>query len=498
MSETRPAYLFAMKKWIYFLFIMTIVSFSGQAQFGSFGVTDARSLGMGNTYNATTYDLYAIGKNPGLFANKGGKHKVSIIFPNLTAQQYGIGQVLNTFDYYSENKLNSDGLISLDEEKFRLAIDNNGLMFIDMLLGFFSAAYHPNERIGSFGFTMSDYMTGYMKLPDVILEINYGTEVPDGNFSFDEFSFKAWWIRSYAISYSRYVYKDENIYRSKPGLIRNISAGITSKYVMTYAYTDIGLSANVNYSTATQTLSGNYQAHAIYSFSEDLEIANTFHQGNNDPPPGFMKLKPAGKGFGFDIGAGAELRKGWILGLAITDLGSINWTGSAKTADFEGYIDISGVIDNETIDSISHDIKLVKETRKDFRTPMPTTLRLGVALEFEKMINRFPGELMVGFDYNQGLNDQPSNYLASRFSIGFQYRYKPKWPILIGGYSYDLLDIGRGAIGLGYDTWFVDVYVSTIDIFSIVSGGPRFSASLVARWKIFSGIGKKRAPECYE
>ena len=479
-----------------FMLFAAILSVTVNAQYGSFGVTDARSLGMGNTYNATTYDLYAIGKNPGLLAKKGGEFKVSFIFPNLTAQQYGYREALSTFDYYSTNKLKSDGLISLDKEKFRVAIENNGIMFVDMLLGFLSASYHPNERIGSFAFTMSDYMTGYMDIPDVILDVNYGTEIPDGSFSLDNFAFKAWWIRTYAISYSRYLYKDQSLYRDKPGFIKNISGGITTKYVMTYAYTDIGLSASVNYSTATQTLSGDYQAHAIYAFSEDLEIANSFNQGNEDPPPGFMKLKPAGRGYGIDIGAGAELRKGWILGLSVTDIGSINWTGSAKSSDFNGYIDISGVIDHETIDSLSHEINLVRESEEDFRTPMPTTLRLGVALQFEKMFMRFPGELLVGFDYNQGLNNQPSNFTAPRFSLGFQYRYKSKWPILIGGYTYDLLDVGRGAIGLGYDTWFVDVYVSTIDIFSIVTGGPRFSASLVARWKLFSGHQKNKGPDC--
>jgi len=475
-----------------------ILSISSSAQFGSFGVTDARSLGMGNTYNATTFDLYAIGKNPGLLANKGGEHKVAIIFPNLTAQQYGISEALSTFDYYTTTKMRESGLVSLNKERLELAINNNGLIFLDMLLSFFSASYHPSERIGSFAFSMSDYMTGYLKIPTVILDVNYGVEVPDGGFSLENFAFKSWWIRTYAISYSRYIYKDKSLYRNNPGLIKNISAGITSKYVMTYAYTDIGLSAQLNYSTATQTLSGDYQANATYSFSEDLGIANTFHQGNTnpDPPPGFMKLKPAGKGYGFDIGAGAELRKGWILGLAVTDLGSIKWSGRATTSDFDGYIDVSGVIEYEDIDSLSHNISLVREKSESFKTPMPTAIRLGVALKFEEMFKRFPGELMVGFDYNQGLNNQPSNFTAPRFSIGFQYRYKPQWPILIGGYTYDFLDVGRGALGLGYDTWFVDVYVSTIDIFSIVTGGARFSASLVARWKLFSGHQKNKGPDC--
>ena len=79
---------------ILFLLLSTVL----HAQFGSYGVTDARSLGMGNTYNATSYDLYAIGKNPGLLIKNDAPCKVTFIFPNLTAQQYGITQTLQAFD----------------------------------------------------------------------------------------------------------------------------------------------------------------------------------------------------------------------------------------------------------------------------------------------------------------------------------------------------------------------------------------------------------------
>jgi len=177
-----------MQKWLHFLIIIVACSFSVQSQNGSFGVSDARSLGMGNTYNATTFDLYAIGKNPGLLSLRDGNYKVSIIFPNLTAQQYGIAEALESLDYYSTNKLRSDGLITLNNEKLKVAIDNDGKMFLDMLLGFFSIAVHPNDRIGSFAFSMSDYMTGYMYIPSIILDVNYGTDVPDGSFSFDNFN----------------------------------------------------------------------------------------------------------------------------------------------------------------------------------------------------------------------------------------------------------------------------------------------------------------------
>lgn len=479
------------------IILLLLLAYTGRSQFGSFGVTDARSLGMGNTYTATTYDLYAIGKNPALLSKRDDNCKVTIIFPNATAQHYGVDNTLSTFDYYSSNKLGEDGLVSINKEKFKLAIENNGKLFVDGLLGFFSIAYHPNERLGSFAFSMADYLTGYMDVPDVILEVNYGADIPDGRFSLDNFEFKSWWIRTYALSYSRYLYGGQSIYNSSPPLIRNISAGVTGKYVLAYTYTDIGLSANVNYSSATQTLSGSYQAHAAYAFSDDLDILNSFDRNPGQKPPGFLSLSPAGRGFGIDIGGAAELRKGWTVGLAITDIGNIWWKGSARESDFEGYIDISGVIEYETIDSLAAGIQLVREKSEDFSTFMPTALRIGVALDFEEMFARFPGKLKVGVDYNQGLNNQPSNYTVPRFSTGFEYSYKPKWPILIGGYTVDFLGINRLALGLGYKTWLVDVYVSTIDLTEMVSGGDRFSASLVARWKIGCGWAKNRVPECY-
>ncbi|MEE4257790.1 MAG: DUF5723 family protein [Bacteroidales bacterium] len=484
-----------MRVYLTLIFNVTLL-ITALGQYGSYGVTDARSLGMGNTYNATSFDLYAIGKNPGLLAKNDANCKVTFIFPNLTAQQYGIGRALSTFDYYTTNRLQSDGLITINEEKFKVAMENNGKLFVDGLVGFFSAAYHHSERIGSFAFSMSDYLSAFLDVPDVALDINYGGEVPDGSIEFNDFNFKSQWIRTYALSYSRYIYRDKSLHRNDPGFFKSISAGLTAKYVLTYAYTDIALDARMDYSSATQTLTGNYSAQAIHSFSPDIGKANAFIQDDREPR-GFLAMRPAGKGYSFDVGGAAELKNGWVIGVAVTDLGRINWKGSAKKSKFEGYIDISGAIDNETIDSIAAGISLDNETQESFTTPMPTAVRLGVALNVEDMFKRFPGELLVGVDYNQGLNNQPSNSKRSRFSVGFQYRFRPKWPILIGGYTYSLIDSGRGAVGLGYSNWLFDVYISTIDLADIVSGGDRFSASLVARWKLFCGHARNKAPECF-
>ena len=130
---------------------------------------------------------------------------------------------------------------------------------------------------------MTDYVTGYMDIPAVILDVNYGSEVPDGSFSLDDFTFKAWWIRAYGLSYGRVLYRDKSLYRDNPGFFKRITGGITAKYILTYAYTDIGLSANASYSSLDQTLRGSYQARAIHAFSDDLTSANAFEQDSEQP-----------------------------------------------------------------------------------------------------------------------------------------------------------------------------------------------------------------------
>ena len=53
----------------YIISILLIAAFSfttAAAQYGSFGVSDAQSMGMGNVHNAFGYGIMSVGKNPAL------------------------------------------------------------------------------------------------------------------------------------------------------------------------------------------------------------------------------------------------------------------------------------------------------------------------------------------------------------------------------------------------------------------------------------------------
>ena len=70
-----------MKKIYMTLVFAALTVFSVYAQYGSVGSTDARSMGMGNTHNATAGGIYAIGINPANLLNDNSFISFSTILP---------------------------------------------------------------------------------------------------------------------------------------------------------------------------------------------------------------------------------------------------------------------------------------------------------------------------------------------------------------------------------------------------------------------------------
>lgn len=91
---------------ILFILCFFLFFFSAEAQYGSFGLTDARQLAFGNTYASNSRELYAAGKNPSLLAYREHDRKIDFLFPNLSARAYNIIEVSNFFnDYFSQKPI---------------------------------------------------------------------------------------------------------------------------------------------------------------------------------------------------------------------------------------------------------------------------------------------------------------------------------------------------------------------------------------------------------
>ena len=451
--------------------------FLSQAQFGSYGLTNARNIVLANTYTANSYGLFSVGVNPGLLNKNPGGEEISVLFPNLTARGYGVSRTLASFNYYA-GVIEEKAINSLDEEEVLEALEEGGTSSFSAIVGFFSAGVKPSEEIGTFAFTITDYIAAYLHFPGFVVDALNNNKPLDGSISLEEFTYKTWWIRSYGLSYSRRIYHnpDGNIFQS-------ISGGASIKYYNGFVYQDIMINASAASSTQDTILTASFDATSRSSFSSDLTFLNIFQSGGKTPD-NFLFPKAAGKRMGFDLGFSAELNKGITIGLAMTDIGKLEWSSNAGTRNIEASFAILGDIDETLIDSISSDASVSERNSGAFMVPLPTALRAGIAVQFNELFKKFPGQMRLAFDFNKGLNNEPSNSLKPRYSFGLEYQPGIKAPILLTGVTYDQRNETSWAMGLGYNAKFMEFYISTIDMVSLIKGKEIFSISAVFVWKI--------------
>ena len=215
-----------MKRSIKYLYAFTLfcLPFIGQAQFGSYGLTNARNIGLANTYTANSYGLFSVGVNPGLLNKNPDGEEISILFPGLTARGYGVSKTLSSFNYYA-GVIEDKAINRLSSDEILESLTEGGTISFSAVIGFFSIGIKPSEEIGTFAFTMTDYIAAYLHFPGFVPEA-LNNHIPlDGSLSLEEFTYKTWWIRSYGLSYSRRIYHnpDGNIFKS-------ITGGASLKY----------------------------------------------------------------------------------------------------------------------------------------------------------------------------------------------------------------------------------------------------------------------------
>lgn len=140
-----------------------------------------------------------------------------------------------------------------------------------------------------------------------------------------------------------------------------------------------------------------------------------------------------GKGFGFDMGSTFHLATGTTLGIAATNMGSINWTKNvtqinASTLDSLRY---SGATDfqvyNQANQLFTGNTDLIKATALSrYSTNLPSQLRIGMSQDLFKVIH-------FGFDIVLPLNKSAGNIQQPLFALGGEFKLK-QWTIG-SGYS---------------------------------------------------------------
>lgn len=451
-------------------------------QFGSSGTVDARSIGLAKTYTSTATGIYSIGINPAnLSRMEEGEVELSTIIP-LPFISFHSGT-----DFLSVNQLNyyfggvngkARVLTETDKKNFNDLFSDGGFVFANFSTTLFSFAWKPGIEEGIFAFSISDFAGGNFTVPQAIVDLGLNGNQPEKKYDFNDEKFKSWWIRNYGISYSReFQLEPEN-------WLRSISAGISFKLVHGYYYAGIE-KINSNLATGTyNVIQGSADMLGYSAFADGFGVKYDFdsldHEANFS-----LFMPPAGKGLGFDFGLSFLLEDNLFFSLALTDIGSINWTKNAAKFKAVGEFLIDDLTNQLQLDSLKDKFTGNAERIESFSTGLPTALRLGFAYFLNDEENFLPGTLLLGLDYNQGFNDLPGNSKTSRISFGFEWKPADWIPYFRSGISLGGTDGFAWAFGLGMYAGIIEFNFATSYFQTIVSPNStkQISFAVGSKWK---------------
>ncbi|MCB0763795.1 MAG: DUF5723 family protein [Flavobacteriales bacterium] len=209
------------------------------------------------------------------------------------------------------------------------------------------------------------------------------------------------WYREFNLSYGKAVVRNEDV---------EIDLGVGFKYLVGIGIVDIR--------AENDALEG------FSSLSPDFEIdyeTGSRSEGARLTAGKILFPQPVGRGFGVDVGISAIIEQRWKFGAAVTNLGSINWTGNVYTANDGSLVDLAtDGLDNynffEGIEDFATNSGLLEwEKGKDRRVPLASTARIGLGRVF--------GELAeIGVDVVLPLNDEPGSLMEPVIGVGGDVR----------------------------------------------------------------------------
>lgn len=451
---------------------------------GSTGASDARSAAMGKTYTITSRGVYSIGRNPAnLMFSKDSHFELSTVlpFPNINLRLGTDFISIKDYNYYFGG-VDGKGryLDDAEREKLRELFEGGGFVVTDFSTTILTASYKVNDKIGAFGFGISDRVAFKLNIPSQIIDIAV-TGNPIGKvYNFDDTDLKGWWLRDYSFSYARSL---KDVFRNN---FKEISAGISLKIVQGFAYVGIERFNSKLETGPKGEIIGTGDILGYSSFSDDLGVNYDFDSLSTDKKSNMgLFPSPSGSGFGIDIGMSAQIDDFWSVGFAFTDIGSINWSkNNAKfVSNAAAYID--DITSSEQRDSLVDVLTGKGETTGDFSTPLSTAFRLGFSFQLDKVLDFVPGTLLGAIDYNQGFNNQPRNSTTPRISVGFEWKPANWIPYLRTGFSFGGADVFGWAAGMGMDLGIMEWNFATSDFHYLFmpEQAKRISISFGSRWR---------------
>jgi hypothetical protein len=382
-------------------FIHVITVLVGLFDHPAFGQSGLSLFGNTGRASATTFvmDYQAIGINP---ANLGWewRFKDKHLALGLAEGSYGVYSDALSRDDIRQRMFNSDFRFTDEERDQAVAnfTDAGATINVDvMALG----ACWSNERIGGFAFQARDRLQVSARMGSRMADLvfkgssadvfdllvlatgdtvsNYAGMSPDSlalvvlgiatepqilGQVLDGTEAGFLWYREFNFSYGRWLVRNDDL---------EIDAGIGLKYLLGIGVIDMRAEGG--------GLSG------FSSLSPDFQIdyqTGSFLPGARFSFGDLAFPRSVGKGFGVDLGLAARINGTWKLGLSVTDLGSIRWSGDAYEASNGSLVEMAATglenydLINGLDDFLINGGLLEWEEAAERSLPLASTARIGL------------------------------------------------------------------------------------------------------------------------
>jgi len=409
-----------------FLFIVTVF-IAAFAHAGDRG--GVRGIGMARTVNASARGLAALGVNPANLA-LGGEGMVSM---SLLPFGFRVNSELISMEAYREYFTGVPGpsgesdpryLSDNDKEQILRAFSGNvatsRLDFEIMPVGV--AVYH--SAFGGIGAAMTEHIGVRVVVPKDLLQVMlYGLDSTGSRHQLDGTDLSAWWWREFNISYGTKL----PVRLGKRG---ELYAGVGLKYIAGFGVLE---TPRYKMLISNQRESNNqYNTEFLADYLIRRSGSEMMDPGSGGGPF-TLSPHPAGTGFGLDLGI-ALMLDGIQIHCSMTDIGSVSWHRNLVETFGDYNVVLTDPFLGAIEDSIQNAIRGQNRRGTAFRTPLPTALRFGIAVEANTAgtFDWIPQGMLVTLDLTQGLNESMGNSQDPRVSLGIEYAGIPWLPLRTG------------------------------------------------------------------
>ena len=481
---------------IFFVIVLVFFQkFNYSQSAGSIGLTDVRSLSLGNSYTASSYGLYGLGTNPAaIFERKNPARKWELFtvlpLPNINMNLNSNFFNINEYNYFfGESSTDAEGkkigryLTIEDKQRFIDLFKDNGTLMADFQLTLFALSFKPNDKVGAFSFAIRDAAGFRTTIPKSLVELLLNGNTPGNVFDFSDSKLQSIVMRKFSLSYA-------NSLKIEKKYLQSLNFGLSINFINGFAYTNLDRFNSQFRTDESNNLYIKNDFLMYSSFSPDFGVKIGKDSSSNENKNAKFSLfpEPSGKGLGFDIGFLAKINEVWTVGISITDMGKINWSKEVYEISNYSEVTITNLADTNQTKDLDKKIFGDDNSKKisSVESSLSTALHLGVAFRLDKYLDgKFPGTMLIVLDYNQGFNNNPGNSTMPRLSFGAEW-IPTNWILEFRtGFSIGEFDKFKWAFGIGLDAGILEFNLGTTNLISLLKPNSSYSVSLLfdSRWR---------------